>query len=90
MGYFLICITNIVFTKTALEDEDENGATHNTYDPTASKSMKPMEIKSRFRIDYADGSWAKGDVVLVTLNAKGPDNTGHGKYWRNLRRKSSY
>lgn len=57
--------TNAVFTKKALEDEDEDGTSHGTYDPSTSKTMKPLVPKSRFRIDYADGSWARGDVVLV-------------------------
>lgn len=55
-----------VFTKKALS-LNHTGTIHHSYDPDASPTMKPLVTtpKSTFRIDYADGSWAKGDVVLV-------------------------
>jgi hypothetical protein len=57
-------LTYIVFTKKALGKRVDH--THHFYDPSISSTMKPLEPKSTFRIDYADGSWAKGDVVLVS------------------------
>jgi hypothetical protein len=56
-------LMGLVFTKKALGKRVDS--THHFYDPTISPTMKPLEPKSTFRIDYADGSWAKGNVVLV-------------------------
>ena len=57
-------LTGVVFTKKALGAVQ--GSTHHFYDPAASPTMKPLEPKSTFRIDYVDGSWGKGNVVLVS------------------------
>lgn len=67
MGYHhrqIQLANTLVFTKKALGNRVDN--THHFYDPAISPSMKPLEPKSTFRIEYADGSWAKGNVVLVS------------------------